>query len=510
MNNLNTILAISGALLGAGLSLMLIKVNKNYRQELEKTAREILEKGVQAAKTLVETTHSRAKEIKETAQEENKRMEEQMEALKKNLDFKGKILEKREQRNASISMTINQVKKEADVLSEDINKSELEMVESLKKKTGLDSESAKKVLIDKFDKQLELEKINLIQKIEENANEDSMNIAKNILRGIIQRITSPSSVDKHSTGIKIKKDRFKGLLIGKGGKNIEFFESQFKDVSVIFNLEPEMIYVGGLNLVNRNIAKNAIEKLDKSKKDFDQVGISKAIEEAKKDMDRDLLKIGEEAIKIAKVTEKVPQDLVKLVGRLKFRTSFGQNVLQHSIEMAAMAAMLASEMGANMERAKIAAFFHDIGKAIDHEVGGSHDQLTKEILEKFNFDPEIVHAAYAHHDAEPARTPEAMLVKAADAISAGRPGARQESLTSYLDRIQKLEETAKSFEGVKKVFAISAGRELRIIVDEDRITDEQIKEMAQSAAHKIEEDLSYPGKIKVNVIRRTEAIDYAK
>ncbi len=201
---------------------------------------------------------------------------------------------------------------------------------------------------------------------------------------------------------------------------------------------------------------------------------------------------------------------MKIVGRLKYRTSFGQNVLQHSIEMAAIAAMLAAELKADIEKARTAAFFHDIGKAIDHDVGGSHDQLSKEILEKYGFDPDIVHAAYAHHDAEPQKTPEAMLVKAADAISAGRPGARQESLTNYLERVQKLEEITKNFQGVKKSFAVSAGREIRVVVDELIIKDEDILGMAESVTAKIEQELTYPGKIKVNIIRRTEAIDYAK
>src|SRR3989339_63550 len=510
MENIGAILVITGALLGAGLSIALVRGNKHYKQDLEKAKKEILDRAMADAKSLVETMTSRAQEIKEAAQEENRRMEEQMNTLKKTLEFKGKILEKREQRNAAITMTINQAKKETDVLGESIENAEKEIVELLKKKTGLDSDSAKKVIIENFDKEFDIKRASLIQKTEESANEDATSIAKNMLKGIIQRITSPSSVDKNSTGVTIKKDRFKGLLIGARGKNIEFFESQFRDISVIFNLEPNMIYVGGLNLVNRNIAKNAIEKLEREKKDFDQNTIKRAIETAKREMDESLKKIGEEAIRTAKLTIKVHPDLVKIVGRLKFRTSFGQNVLQHSIEMAAMATMLASELNINPEKAKIAAFFHDIGKAIDHEVGGSHDQLSKEILEKYGFEADIVHAAYAHHDAEPQRTPEAMLVKAADAISAGRPGARQESLTSYLDRILKLEETAKGFDGVKKAFAISAGREVRVIVDEERVTDENIKEIAQKAAHKIEEDLTYPGKIKVNVIRRTEAIDYAK
>jgi len=510
MEAFNILLVVAGTAIGITVSFTVIRINKHYKEKITEQEQAILAKAKEEAKKLIEATKSKTEEIKKDAREENAHMERQLQTLKNTLSFKGGILDKRKHRNENIKGTLNEVKRDIRKLEEEIEESEEAIVEKLKEKTQLKSEEAKKIILDKFGAEMELERGKLVQKTEEDLREDLINVSKNILRGVIQKVTSPSSVDKNSTAVKVKNDKFKGVLIGKGGRNIEYFESMLNDISIIFNLEPSTIYVGGLNLVNRNVAKLAIGKLQRERKAFGEQKIKQAIDTAQKEIDRRILKAGKEAIKEVNINMDIPEDLVKLVGRLKFRTSFGQNVLRHSIEMAAIAALMAAEINADVEKAKIATFFHDIGKAIDHEVGGSHDVLTKEILEKYNFDPDIVHAAYAHHDAVPQKTVEAMLVKAADAISAGRPGARQESLTSYLERIQKLEKVTKGFKGVKKAFAISAGREVRVIVDEDQLTDEAMKELAQKVAAQIEEDLTYPGKIKVNVIRRTEVIDYAR
>lgn len=506
----NIIAVIGSAVLGAAISLVIVRINKNYKEELERRRLEILEKGEKEAAEILKKASQQKVQLKKAAEDETKRIEEQLNMIKRTLSIKGDLLSKREKRNDNQKAVINQLKAEIRKRKTEIEETEKEITEKLKDKTKLNTEEAKKVILEDFDKKLEVTQAKLNQKIEEEVEEDAPTIAKNLLKTVIQRITSPSSVDKNSTAGPVRKDKFKGQLIGKEAKNVEYLESLLENVDIIFNIEPNTIYVGGLNLVNRNIGKKAIEKLKKMGGSITEAKIKQAVESAKAEIDKIIMKAGRDAIKKASIRCKVPEELIRLVGRLKFRTSFGQNVLQHSIEMAGAATILAAEINADVEKAKEAAFFHDIGKSIDHEVGGSHDQLSKEILEKYNFDPEIVHAAYAHHDAEPQRTPEAMIVKATDAISAGRPGARQESLTSYLERIQKLEEVAKEFEGVRKAYAISAGREIRVIVDEENIKDKDIKEIAEKAADKIEEELTYPGKIKVNVIRTTKAVDYAK
>ena len=510
MENLNILPALAGALLGGLISLVAIRINRNYKEQLEKRKQEILEKGQKEAGEVIAEAKSHLKEIKKNAQEENTKLEEQLESLKRTLSFKGNLLSKREKRNENLTAIINQIKTEIKKDKEQAKAAEEDILKELKSKTKLEADDAKKIILEKFDTELEIEQAKLLQKTDEDVVEDAPVIAKNLLKTVIQRITSPSSVEKGSTAVTIKDDKFKGLLIGKGGKNIEYLESLVPAADIIFNLEPTIIYVGGLNLIDRHVANKAIKKLTKQKGQIDHPKIKKAIDEARELVDQEVIKAGKDALKAANIKQEIPEELLKLVGKLKFRTSFGQNVLRHSIEMAAASAILAAEIGADIEKAKVSAFFHDIGKAIDHEVGGSHDVLSKEILEKHNFDPDIVHAAYAHHDAVPQRTPEAMLVKAADAISAGRPGARQESLTSYLDRIKKLEKVAKEFDGIKKVYAISAGREIRIFVDEEEIDDEKIKKLAEAAAKKIEDELIYPGKIKVNVIRTTKAVDFAK
>ncbi|MBU1018851.1 DUF3552 domain-containing protein [Patescibacteria group bacterium] len=496
--------------IGAIISLIAVRINKSHKAEIERRRVEILGKGEKEARELLKKAESQRENIKKFAQEENDHLEKQLESLKNTLSFKGNLLTKKEKRNENQTAIINQIKAEIRKAQQETKEAEEQIVEQLKSKTKLDIEEAKKTILKDFDKDLEVEHANLMQKVEEETCEEAPTIAKNLLKGVIQRITSASSVDKQTTSVTIKNDKFKGLLIGKNGKNIEYLESLLPDMDVIFNIEPNLVYIAGLNLANRVAAKKAISSLHKEKRAFDHDKIKKVVEKAKDEVSHDIEKAGREAVKKAKIQGDIPEELIMLIGKLKYRTSFGQNVLQHSIEMAGAASILAAEIGADIEKAKTAAFFHDIGKAIDHDVGGSHDQLSKEILEKHNFDADIVHAAYAHHDAEPQRTPEAMIVKAADAISAGRPGARQESLTNYLERIQKLEETVKDFEGVKKVFAISAGREVRMMVDEEEINDKGIVELATKAAKKIEEELTYPGKIKVNVIRTTKSIDFAK
>ncbi len=281
------------------------------------------------------------------------------------------------------------------------------------------------------------------------------------------------------------------------------------NVDVIFNDEPNTIVVSTFDLLKKNVARIALEKLVKLRR-VDEKAIREAIDSAKKILSRDLLNVGEKAVKKMKFKRKFPSDLLKIIGRLKYRTSYGQNILLHSFEVAYMAELLASELGLDVETTKIAAFFHDIGKAIDQHVEGSHDVLTREIMTKYKFSEAEIHAAWTHHEAATPETPEARLVMAADAISAGRPGARQESLERYLERLRDLEEIATSFGGVQKTFAISAGREVRVIVSPEEVTDEKMNDLAEGIAGKIEDKLSYPGKIKVNVIRRTRAVDFAK
>ncbi|EKD47704.1 MAG: hypothetical protein ACD_65C00326G0006, partial [uncultured bacterium] len=341
---MDILLTVIGIIIGSAISLVAIRINKHYKGKIEAKQQEMIEKAKEEATEIIAKTQARVKEIKKSAREENTRIEEQLEVLKKTLEFKNGILTKREQRNTLISEAYNKVKIEIRKTKEEMDNMEKEIVEKLKAKTALDSESAKKAILDQFKAESDIKKAKLVQQAEEDAQENAMTISKNMLKGVIQKLTSASSVDKNSTDIKVKNDKFKGFLIGKGGSNIEFFESLLPDTEVIFNMDPDTIYVAGLNLINRNIGKNAIAALQREKGAIDHAKIKKMVDVAKNDMDKEVLKIGIEAAKRANLKMQVPEDLLKIVGRLKYRTSFGQNVLQHSIEMAAIAALLAAEL----------------------------------------------------------------------------------------------------------------------------------------------------------------------
>lgn len=307
--------------------------------------------------------------------------------------------------------------------------------------------------------------------------------------------------------LTVSRDEIKGRIVGRGGSNIAFFENLF-GVDVIFNDEPNTVIVDCFNLVQREIAAMALKRL-MNEKQINESVIFKAKALAEQDVEKLLFKEGERILNILGV-KNMPHDFIRMVGRLKFRTSYGQSIILHSFEVAYFARLLACELGANSQTAFIAGFFHDIGKAIDQEVGGSHDVLTKEILEKYNFAPEIIHAAWTHHNSAPQETLEARIIQIADAISASRPGARAESLDRYLAKIKDLEATAISFGGVKKAYAINAGREVRAVVDPEKTNDEETIKLALDIAAKVQEKGGYPGKIKVVTIRSTKVTNYAR
>jgi ribonuclease Y len=363
-------------------------------------------------------------------------------------------------------------------------------------------------LVSQFERELKEDSAEQTKKIVDDAKDKAEKTAKNVIRGALQKFVDRTSVEKKEAKIIVKHDDAKARIVGPNAKNVLLFE-ELMNVDVIFNDEPNTIVVSTFDLLKKNVARIALEKLVKLRR-VDEKAIREAIDSAKKILSQDLLNVGEKAVKKMKFKRKFPPDLLKIIGRLKYRTSYGQNILLHSFEVAYMAELLASELGLDVETAKVAAFFHDIGKAIDQHVEGSHDVLTREIMTKYKFSEAEIHAAWTHHEAATPETPEARLVMAADAISAGRPGARQESLERYLERLRDLEEIATSFEGVQKTFAISAGREVRVMVSPEDVTDEKMENLAEGIAEKIEDKLSYPGKIKVNVIRRTRAVDFAK
>ena len=476
---------------------------------------EALRKAEEEARRVKEESKEAIERVRRAIEREEKDAEETLAKMEATLAQKEEILKRREDRNKAQQDQVAALRAEVQTLRDQEKQTLEQRIELLSKQAKLSREEA-----------LENSKKNLEKLITENADvrskvaldelqEDAPKHAKAILQVVIQRLGVESSVDKNNTNITIKDDKFKGLLIGKNGSNAVYFESLLP-VSLIFNHgAPDNLHVGGVNLFRRNIAKRAIEKLQvRAKKTgrIDHDMIKAAVDEAHNEMMVLCNKKGEESIRLMGLDpKKMDPEIVNFTGRLYYRTSYGQNVTGHSNEMGFAARMLAEMIGLkDPSLAMQGAFFHDIGKAIDHDVGGAHDDLSREILDKHGFDPIIVHAAFAHHDKVPCESPEDFLVKAVDAISGGRPGARQESVTNYFERIQALEQAALSFQGVNKVFAMSAGRELRLIVDNSRIQDGAMSELADQVAGKIQDEIAFPGVIKVNLIRTTKSVDYAR
>lgn len=475
--------------------------------------KEILKKACEDAEKIRNESKEQFERSKKLLEQEEKDALETISKMEESLKQKEEIATRREQRNNSFKQNKDNLQKDISNAQNTLKEFTQKSIDILSEKSGMNREEALEKTRENLEEIILSDKERQIKLHLEEVEEDAIKKAKAIIQCLIQRMGTPSSVDKNSTHVPVKDDKFKGLLIGKNGTNILYLESLLP-VSVIFNIDPENIFVGGINLLRRNIAKRAIEKMQilvKKTGSITHEMIKKTVEESEKEIMAICDKKGLEALKIIGIDAKtVNPELINYIGRMYFRTSFGQNIIWHSLEMGILARMIAEQIGANVQVAMEAAFYHDIGKAIDHDVGGAHDDLSKEILEKYNYDPRIVHAAYAHHDKVPCVAPEDFIVKAVDAISAVRPGARQESVTNYFERIKQLETTAASFEGVRKTYAISAGREVRVIVDNDRIKDEDMEGLANSVAGKISEELSFPGIIKVNLIRTTRSSDYAR
>lgn len=474
----------------------------------------LLSHAAQEAKRVKEENAASLEAMRKALESEELSAQEDVEKIEKLIEQKEEILKRREERNKTIEDLVQGLHSGLKDAEESVADLTQKTIAELSKRSKLTEQQALEEARSHLESLIKTNAEARQKQAIEDLTDDVQRHAKSILQIVIQRLGVLSSVDKNNTSVTVKDDKFKGLLVGKGGSNVIYFESLLP-VSIIFNLGgPETIHVGGVNLIRRNVAKRAIEKMQtwvKKKGSLDNAMIKQAVEEADKEVMELCDRKGAESMKLLGLDPKnTPAELVNYTGRLYLRTSYGQNVTGHSNEMAFAARMIADAIGTDSSIAMQAAFYHDIGKAIDHDVGGAHDDLSKEILEKFNYDPRIVHAAFAHHDKVPCVAPEDFIVKAVDAISGGRPGARQESVTNYFERIQKLEEAALSFPGMQKVFAMSAGRELRVMVDRDRISDADMAEIAQAMADKIEAEVAFPGVIKVNLIRTTKSVDYAR
>ena len=379
--------------------------------------------------------------------------------------------------------------------------------EELQRISGLTVEQAKAQLLSDVEKEIVAEKAQIIKDAETKAREESSKNAKEIVTMAIQKCAADHTSETTVSIVQLPNDEMKGRLIGREGRNIKALET-LTGIDLIVDDTPEAVVISGFDPLRREVARIAIEKLLEDGR-IHPAKIEEMVEKAKEELAETIKEEGERAVLETGVNNLHP-DLVKLIGKLRYRTSYGQNVLNHSIEVSNLARIMAEELGLNPKIARRAGLLHDIGKALDHDMEGTHVELGVEVLKKYKENNIVINAVEAHHgDVEPMSL-EAVLVQAADAISASRPGARRETLESYIKRLEKLEEIADSFDGVEKSYAIQAGREVRLIVKPEKVSDSEMTLMARDVAKKIESEMEYPGQIKVNLIRESRVIDYAK
>ena len=436
------------------------------------------------------------KERRADLQKQERRLQQKEETL----DRKTENIEKKEEMLQTRLTELEEAREEVAT----VKKTQMEVLERL---SGFTAEEAKAYLIHQLEADVTHESAMKIREIEAQFKEEADAKAKEILSLAIQRCAADHVAEATVSVVPLPNDEMKGRIIGREGRNIRTLETM-TGVDLIIDDTPEAITVSCFDPVRREIARIALEKLIQDGR-IHPARIEEMVEKAKREVDATIKAEGERAVFETNVHGLHPE-LVKLLGRMKYRTSYGQNVLNHSIEVSHLAGLLAAEIGADVAQAKRAGLLHDLGQSIDHEVEGSHVQIGVELARKYKENEDVVHAIEAHHnDVEP-RTIVACLVQAADAVSAARPGARRENLENYIKRLEKLEEVTSSFPGVEKSFAIQAGREVRIMVAPEKVSEDQMVLLARDIAKKIEEELEYPGQIKVNMIRETKVVEYAK
>ena len=454
---------------------------------------------------LLKSQEKALKIIDDAKQEEKKRRQEinnlQTRLEKRETTFSQKLLELQDNQQ-KLYDKINKVEE----VKEKIHKIKKEQMEKLEKIAQLSKDEAKDILIKNIETQIGEDLMSRIKKMENESTETLENKARDLLASTMQRLVSNFTAEITTTAVDLPSDEMKGRIIGREGRNIKVIE-QLTGTEIIVDDTPNTITISGFSPIRRHIAKKTLDKLILDGR-IHPTKIEEAIEESKKELAIDIKKAGEEALYEVGVTGFDPK-LVQIIGRLKYRTSYGQNALRHSLEVAHLSALLADQLGADVTIAKKAGLLHDIGKAVDHEVQGTHPEIGRDIAKKFGIPQEIIDPIETHHDDRP-RGLMSIIVKVADAVSAARPGARQDTYERYLQRLEELEKIASSFDGIEKAYAIQAGREVRVFVTPDKIDDLKAYNMAREIAKKIESELKYPGEIKVNVIREMRVIEYAR
>jgi ribonuclease Y len=427
-------------------------------------------------------------------------MEGRLLARDEQLDMRADMLEQRDRKLLDRERELEQNR-------QDLARAQQEHVAALERVAGMSAEDAKAQLLEAVREEADRDAVRLAKSIEREAREEAEERAREIVITTMQRVAAEHTAEHTVSTVHLPNDEMKGRIIGREGRNIRALE-QATGVDLIIDDTPETVVISAFDPVRREVARLALTKLMADGR-IHPGRIEEVVAKARAEVDLVMRQAGEQAIYDAGVPA-LPSEIVKLLGRLRFRTSYGQNVLTHSVETSRLAAMIAAELGADVQAAKVAGLLHDMGKAVDHEVEGPHAQIGAQIAERHNLSPKVVNAIAAHHQEVDFVSQEAPIVQVADAISASRPGARGESMETYVRRLEDLQAIAESFEGVEKSFAVQAGREVRVLVKPDQIDDVTATRLARDVVKKIEASLTYPGQIKVTVIRETRAVEYAK
>ena len=471
----------------------IVNMAKVEAENLKKT------KIIEAKEEIVNSRNELDQEIKER-RGEVQRQETRLIQKEENLERRAENYEKKEE-------NLNKREKELEEEQQKIENLRNQELKELQKIASLSREEAKHILLKEVEKDITAEKAAIIREANQKVKDDVKKNAKELLTYAVQKCAADHSQETTVSIVALPSDEMKGRIIGREGRNIKALET-LTGVDLIIDDTPEAVVLSGFDPLRREVAKIALEKLIEDGR-IHPAKIEEVVEKAKQELEETIKEEGERAVLETGVIGLHP-DIVKLIGKLKYRTSYGQNVLNHSIEVSNLARIMAEELGLDAKLARRAGLLHDIGKALDHDMEGTHVEIGVEILKKYKENPLVINAVEAHHEDVEPQTLEAVLIQAADAISASRPGARRETLEAYIKRLQNLEEIADSFDGVEKSFAIQAGREVRIIVKPDKINDDQMTILARDVAKKVENEMDYPGQIKVNVIRETRTVEYAR
>jgi len=495
---------IVGGSIGYGASTV---ISKRKAGDAENKAKKLLEDAKEEAKKKILESKEESIRIADEAKKEERERREKLDASDKRVADREALLDSKLDQIEKRTEALNRDEKEIEAIKEEIRAIRTRQEQNLEKIAKLKKEDAQKKLMEMTERDIKNDLVEYIEKRKRDATENADEDAKEIMTQAMERLATGTATERTISTVEIPSDEIKGRIIGKEGRNIQTLE-RLTGVEVIIDESPGVITISGFNPIRRQIAKRSLENLIADGR-IHPARIEEVVHKVEKEIDEEIKKAGEQAAREAKVVG-LPPEINKTMGMLKYRTSYSQNVLHHSVEMAHLAAMIAEEIGADVQVSRTAAYLHDLGKAVSHEIEGKHHHITGDLMRKAGFDEATTHAAEAHHDDIEATTPEALIVRVVDALSGGRPGARGDKLENYVKRMTDLENVANAFSGIQKSYAVSAGREIRVFVKPEEIDDLTAIKMARDVATKIEATLKYPGTIKVNIIRETRAEEYAK